>query len=116
MKRRFEAAAETKPDDIPLPDLSSHVIDRLENVLEAGWIVVYEREASTLEDVALKLRLWASQSDLAGHESFTKKSYWLHTNEELVSWARAQLLQVDALIGVLMQHADNLGYRSGPQR
>ena len=115
-KARPEAAFEIEPGSISLPDLYTHVIDRLEDVFEADWIFAHGREASHLEDEALKLRLWASQNGLTGHESFTTQSGWLQTNQQLVSWTRVQLFEIDSLIGVLTQHANDLGYRSSVQR
>lgn len=115
-KASFDAvAAETDGNKIYLPTLYSYVIERLENVLDTNWAVVHESEASSLEDMVLKLRLWAGERDLSNHENFASTKQG-QIREGLILWTRDRLIEIHGLIGLLLDHADEFGYRSISKR
>lgn len=99
-----------------LPDLYSHIVDRLENVLETDWSTTHDKEATCLEDEVLRLRLWGENSGLSSHDNFTVQGCMLRLNEELASWTKEQLLEIELVVEALAQDAGDIEHLYDPKR
>ena len=108
--------SDTRRNAISLTTLYSHVIDRLETILETQWSVTHEKEATYIEDTALKMRIWAGNGDMSSFEDFTTQGRLLQVHAGLALWTKHQLLEIDEIVEELLHNAKETGYHSSIKR